>query len=329
MSKKHHIDWLEDEEESILPDKHSTDKNYQSPGWKFYVKIKDQLSDLWYEFNSAVKDKSKVKYRDAHSFAKRKFKDKEQRKYFEWMISPKKVWLEEASSSKGKYVVPWLGDWSKRRQTGYWNTETKEHIKGLTNAIKENVESSQAIRATAPFIVQELMRCIRLKEKIDDLFGGEPFDGTELNPKKQSSRFKHYRTMHNDVWTDMQSRINMWMIIHGVSPTNPHEMQDMATLAQLIGQSSAASALTGMTAGLGINSSLPGQPQTDNTGTTLVLNGNKVEIPLDALLLAQHLVKHSTTFNKPLPAIIDAEVIKKEDKEEKVNGKDKHNGKAN
>jgi hypothetical protein len=321
MSKKQILDWME-EEESILPS-HSDkkDKNYQSPGWQFYVKIKDQIPDLWFEFNSAVKDKTKVKYRDAHSFAKKKFKHREERKYFEWMISPKFVWLEEAESSKGKYVVPWLGDWYKRRQTGYWNTETREHIKGLTNAIKENVESSQAIRATAPFIVQELMRCVRLKEKIDDLFHGEPFDGTELS-KKQSSRFRHYLEMHNKVWEDMQSRIKMWMTIHGVNPDNPHEMQDMATLAQLIGQSSAASALTGMTAGLGINPSLP--VENKGNGTVLQLNGSKVEIPLDALLLAKHLVDHSNTFLKPLPPVVDGEVIKKE---EKI--KDKHNGKAN
>jgi hypothetical protein len=327
MSHKHNLDFLE--EESILPPKHGKDKdkNYQSPGWKFYVKIKDQLSDLWYEFNSAVKDNTKVKHRDAHSFAKKKFKHREQRQYFEWMIGPKKIWEQEAESSNGKYVVPWLGDWHKRRQTGYWNTETREHIKGLTSAIKENVESSQAIRATAPFIVQELMRCVRLKEKIDDLFQGEPFDGTELNPKKQGHRFKQYLSMHREVWVDMQSRINMWMRIHGVNPDNPHEMQDMATLAQLIGQSSAASALTGMTAGLGINPSLPGQPVTDDKGMSLQVNGSKVEIPLDALLLAKHLVDHSRTFQKPLPAI-DGEVIEVK-KEDKVNGKDKHNGKAN
>lgn len=325
MSKhKHKID--EDELPVIALDRERRAAEYpgfETKGWKFYIKIKPQLMDWWREFNGELKaDRTKGvrnKYKTVYHFAKEKIKDHTERNWLIWMIGPKKVWERDAINHK-RYIVPWLGDWQARRRNGYWETENREQIKYLKNAIKDNLEASKAIRATSPFVVQTLMRWVRLQEKIDKLFDGEPF-GDEVPSKQALARFKLYTSMHQQVEELKENTYKTWMMIQGVDPKSPHEMWDMTTVAQAIGQSAAAGALTGYTAG-------SMQPVLDQDGKPnghqqLNLNNQGIVISPDALLLAQHLVKHSQTFKRPLPAI-EGEIVQ-EEKKEKANGHSKAN----
>ena len=339
MSNKLKLDWDLQEDEPITAleedGKKSHETSYTSAGWKFYIRIKEYIPDWWYEFNGKLNHKAteegRVRYRNINSFVNKKFKHSRDRELFGWMVGPKRIWEREAKSQKksDKHIVPWLGDWDKRRKNGYWATENREQIKGLARAIKENVEGAQAIRATSPFIVQSLMRWVRLQDKIDELFDGQPFLMDEKPTSKNNyQRYKLYTQLHEQAEQLKNKTIEMWMRIHGVNPSNPHEMQDMATMAMLVGQSSAASALTGFTAALGNNNPNFQAIQQDgkpNGNHTLNIGGDQVIISPDALLLAQHLVQHSQTFKKALPAI-DGEIINKPvDKKEKTNGHAKTN----
>jgi hypothetical protein len=322
MSKREQEDWLEDEEElEILSDEAKSSKEYESAGWKFYLKLKDLLPDWWREFNGEVtyrKHKGSMNHhRCIESFAKKKLKDKLERKFFIWMVSPKKVWEQEALSKHGnKKRVPWLGDWEAKRKNGYWLTN-RALVGSLRKAVRENLESGKAIRATAPFIIQVLMRRQRLVEKINEKFQGEPFYADErLDSKNNQRRVNTYRKMLLEAESDIFGAIHEWMRIHGVNPKNPHEMADMATLAALSGQVGASAALTGMTAGLNMQP-IPGQ-----NGSHLLTtgDGNNVVVSLDALMLAAQLRNHESTFKRPLPVIEAEEVPKKE----KTNGHAKH-----
>lgn len=314
---KHDTEWMED-------DQPVTDKVKQSgSGWKFYTKIKESIPDLWSEYYGARRSNGRPEHKTIESFAKKKFKDRKERYYFIWMISPKHVWEEESKSEESKFhVVPWLGDWNKRRKKGFWVTEDRQQIKGLAKAIETNVNSGEAIRATAPFIVQQLMRCVRLSEKIDEMFAGEPFlDGEHPTKKGAFGRYKQYREMQNEVWSDMQARIGTWMRIHGVNPNNPHEMADMANMALAISQGASAAALTGLTAGMHM---LPNADGTPSGSHLLTTDNQKLVIGPDALLLAKHLTDHQNMFKKPLPKI-EPVTIEGEVKKEKTNGHAKAN----
>jgi hypothetical protein len=333
MGKRHREKEIDDDELPIVAVDHqkkgklASEISYDTAGWKFYLRIKELLPDLWYEFNGAVKadskNRTKQRYRDIEHFAKHKFKDHKERKWFVWMCSPNKVYRREAKNHK-RYNVPWLGDWYARRRNGYWETENKEQIKYLQKAIKENVQSSQAIRATAPFIVKSLMRWERLSDKVDSLFQGEPFvDENHPGSKNNIQRFKLYTSMHAEIENLKVSVYEWWMRIHGIDPKNPHEMADMATMAQMVGQSAAAGALTGYTAGN--FQPIVNEQGKANGSHVLQVNGQGVVIPPDALLLAQHLVKNATTFKRPLPPIVEGELVKEDKVKEKSNGHAKAN----
>jgi hypothetical protein len=333
MSKRHKEKEVDEDELPIVALDHqkkgrlASEISYDTAGWKFYLRIKELLPDLWSEFTGRMdeskKTRIKLRYRDVEHFSKHKFKDHKERQWFIWMCSPNKVYRREAKNHK-RYSVPWLGDWYAQRRNGYWQTENKEHIKHLLKAIKENVQSSQAIRATSPFIVKSLMRWERLADKVDKLFEGEPFvDEHHPGSKSNIQRFKLYMDMHHQVDELKTGVIHEWMRIHGVDPKNPHEMADMATMAQMVGQSAAAGALTGYTAAGAMQPMLNEQGK-PNGSNVLTVGGQGIVIPPDALLLAQHLVKHSQTFKKPLPPIVEGELIEKEVKE-KSNGHAKAN----
>lgn len=332
MSKKNHTELVGEDELPViaLDNKRRPAREISfgnTKGWKFYISVKELLPDWWYEFNGKVESSHKSsgfnsKYKNIEVFAKHKVKDKTERQFFIWMISPRKVWERNAKTGHKRYQVPWLGDWHARRRNGYWETENKEHIKSLRKAITENVQSGTAIRATSPFIVQSLLRWSRLADKVDELFKGEPFVDESPHSKNNIQRFKLYTSMHEQVEELKTKTIKEWMRIHGVDPNNPHEMADMATMAQLVGQSAAASALTGYSIGSSLS------PQNGNDGkpngnNVLSLNGQGIVISPDALLLAQHLAQHSTTFKKPLPSIIEGEELIKP--KEKTNGHSKAN----
>jgi hypothetical protein len=332
MSKKHHKNIIDDDELPVIAldgKRNPADyPSFDSKGWRYYIKIKPVLIDWWNEFNgSLVTNRTngghKNRYRDIEHFARHKAKGIE-RQWLVWMISPRKVWERESITHK-KHVVPWLGDWKARRRNGYWETENKEYIRSLRQAMKDNVSSGQAIRATSPFHVKSLMRWERLADKIDELFEGKPFVDENPHSKSNASRFALYTSMHEKVDGLKASVIHEWMRIHGVDPKNPHEMADMGIMAQMVGQSAAASALTGFAAASSLQP-MSGQDGKPNGEQMLNLNGQGIVISPDALLLAQHLVKHSQTFKKPLPPMIEGEVVKEVVKD---SSKDKSNGKAN
>lgn len=280
------------------------EQGFQTKGWKFYISIKELLPDWWEEFNGRVSRKSNhpvhPKYKSVRHFAKHKIKNTEQRQWFIWMTGPKKVWEQESLNQK-RYTVPWLGDWYKRRLNGRWQPENKEYFKSLNLALRSNLDKNQAIRATAPFLVKQMMRWIKWGEKIDEAFDGELFVNDDPGSTRSKTRFDLYKKMHDQIESRIIGITHEWMRIHGVNPNDPHEMWDMGTIASAIGQSSAAAALTGYAAGNQLTM------DQNNGNSVMQLNGQGIVISPDALLLAQHLTKHSNTFRKPLPVTIDAE----------------------
>lgn len=310
MSDKDNMDWIDGLDVSpIMPSKRSKQNvSHSSPGYKFYIKIKENIPELWDEFNSA-QSKGKAKYKTVRSFAKVKFKKKDENKLFILMTCTEEEWESHVTTEKGrsdKHVCPWLGNWDARRKNGYWQDSTV-HASYLKAALKETVESSQAIKATAPFLVQEMMRYNRLISKIETAFGGEPFLDDIPNSPKNKSRFDAYVDMLTKATNMKLKLVQEWMRIHGVDPLAPNEMFNPGVFAQLGGQIGAAGALTGYAAAQGFALQNPEGPPT-------ILNRN-------ALLLADHLVQHSEKYKDE---VLDGQEVVARQDEVKTNGKVKH-----
>lgn len=289
------------------------ESSYQSNGWKFYIKVRPYLSEYWREFNGTVDRKGRNKYRTVREFTKDKFKKSVDRDLFYLMVCPYEEWQACARTTTkpdSKMSVPWLGDWYKRRKNGYWQEDNSIYIKSLRKAIKENLNSTEAIKATAPFLVQEMMRYSRLQSKVEEAFSGEPFLQDAPTSPANRLRFKTYLRMLQVV-TGLKIRlIQEWMRVHGVNPNEPNQMWNMAALAQMSGQIGAAGALTGVAAAQGIMLS-----NADGSSPTMLSR--------DALLLADGMLAKTREFKmKDKEVILDGdELVTKEKTNGKSNGK--------
>lgn len=291
MSKTHEIDWSDlDDIPPIVPEPgNNKDKlSYSTNGYKYYLKIKQQLQEWWDEFNSDTDKSGKPKYKNIRNFISTRTKNKEERHFLYLMIGPRP--LDEENTNSGKNIVPWLGDWYLRRKNGYWLEDNKLQVKQLSKAIKDNLNSSETVKASAPFLIQELMRINRLMGKLDELFGGNPFLMDE-NPSSKGNliRFGTYTKMFNELFKAKKLIIHEVMRVMGINPHDPGQMHNMAQLAAVSGQIGASAALTGAMAG---SYQLPG-----NTGPGIVISR-------DALLIGDFLTKHGATFKKELPELI-------------------------
>jgi len=286
---------------------------YGKSGWQYYLKVRPLLPEWWEEFNSKILSSGKLAYGSVLQFVKAKTRSKTDRQYLYWMIGPKPS--SEVKTTNGKYEVPWLGDWGKRRKNGYWTEDNHLPIQQLKKALKANKQAADTVKASAPFLIQDLMRINKRIGQLDDLFGGNPFVVAESpNSKGNITRFKTYITMYKMLWKQKIAIVHEIMRIMGINPQRPNEMWGMTQLAGVAGQIGASAALTGAAASGGMV--LPGSP-----------GGPQLQISSDAMYLAAHLSQHSKDFD--LPYKIDGkditELVNTEVSNEK---KEKRNGKA-
>ena len=305
--------WLdrEDSETPINPIEKQR-HTYKGDAWKYYLLIKPDLQEWWDEFNGKLDKRGKVYFKNLGVFIRSKTRNGKQKEWLRYMLGPKPEDLGEK-----KQEIPWLGDWSKRRKNGYWSIDNKIQLKGLKKAIESNADSMDAIKACAPFLIQEMLQYTKLQEKVHQVFGGEPFLDEAPTSKPNVHRFRTYMHMLGKI-TGLKVRlVQEWMRVNGIDPRNPHEMWDMATLAQLSGSIGAAGALTGFTAGMSLQ---PGQQPAFGSQPQNVVSPT-------AYLLAEHLTEHARIFKKPLPPLSEEGVVK--EAKPKESSKDKTNGKSN
>jgi hypothetical protein len=144
----------------------------KSPAYAFYGEIKGQLREWWDEFNTRMDDKGKLYYRTVIKFAREKGKTRLEQELILEMIGPK----PELKPGRAKLRVPWLGDWQRRRDNGFWCPRQRSHFQELARSFKEKMVGWDAIRMTAPILIAEWARLEKHQEELDELFGGRQFD---------------------------------------------------------------------------------------------------------------------------------------------------------
>jgi hypothetical protein len=87
----------------------------------------------------------------------------------------------------------------------------------INGILKERADATEAVQALAPFLLIEMARLLRMEEKIDCAFAGEPFLQNEppTTPRNQE-RFWAFFNMHKQVMEQTLRVMDQFLKIHGV-----------------------------------------------------------------------------------------------------------------
>ena len=130
--------------------------------YEFYKSIR--WPEYWDEFNTALDPKTNQrKYKTVNQFIQAKCKQEWQRELMWEMIGPEPKLL----GNKQQLRVPYLGDWEKRRNNGFWCFEDHGKVRMVQEAIREKQEGLQATRALAPLLASRMARWKKIAEVID------------------------------------------------------------------------------------------------------------------------------------------------------------------
>lgn len=211
---------------------------------KAYQWYKHQPWDEWWdEFNTAIDEHARPRYRTAWQFCCAKTEDPWQRRLLWEMIGP------DRPAAKA-LRAPWLGDWQKRRANGYWALEP-DKVRTIQAALKERQDAIESARALAPLVAMRLQRWHRLQELIDTAFGGQPYlENLPVNNDQNRERIREYIRLQRTIDKQIDQLCKVWWQTHGMPPA--HDGQAWVNMLSLLaagGKIGAAAALTGATAG--------------------------------------------------------------------------------
>ena len=169
--------------------------------------------DLWFEeFAQARLSNGALRYPTAWSFAKAKGKTDEQRRWIFAAIGP------QPELTKGQRpAVPWLGDWQKNRQAGFWLPH--DRLASLERVLEERKNGLELSRAASGFSLAWLRRVEALMDHLETFFGGQILL-PHLSVKENQSRFAFYTKMMRELH-DLASRaLNDFLACNGIHRDN-------------------------------------------------------------------------------------------------------------
>ena len=254
--------------------------NKRSSYYSFYLEIKTQLQDWWDEFNTRLDSNGRLYYRTLVKFAKEKGKTRTEQELILEMIGPR----PELSPGRKMLRVPWLGDWQKRRDNGFWAPKQRSHFHELAKTLREKVAGWEKIQAAAPLLLVEWAKLEREEEELMELFGGRQFD-LEQSPTGDVNRkrFETYWAYKSKILERKYEVFHEFMKANGVNPDNPVQMFQVNAMAAQFNSPGGI-----MDEGMAV---------LDDPAFNTGLQKEGVEI----LKVAKSLALHARTYNLPLP----------------------------
>jgi hypothetical protein len=252
----------------------------QSVYYRYYLSVLPRLPEWWDEFNTALDKSALPLYKNAFQFARAKGTNQQERDLLFEMIGP----LPDRKTLR----VPWLGDWKKKRSAGFCTPTLNNNIKQLAAVCRDKLDTIEAIKSTAPYLVHELGQYSKLTEQINEAFNGVMFlPNLPPNAYENMARAKAFIVLHKSITRMKLELMDKWCLIHGMDVKNPHEylqVNQQINIAQ---------------------------------GGTQHIDAKEVE----TVRLARMLQSHAESFGLPLPAEKKHQVIEAEPT--KANGKAK------
>jgi hypothetical protein len=244
----------------------------KSSAYAFYREIRGQLRDWWDEFNSRMDDDGKLYYRTIIKFARGKGKTRLEQELILEMIGPK----PELKPGRAQLRVPWLGDWQRRRDNGFWCPRQRSHFRELARSFKERMVAWDVVRMTAPILIAEWARLEGRQEELDELFGGRQFDMNQSpTGSVNEKRFQTYWAFQSKILANKIEVFHEFMKANGLNPDDPVQLMQVNTLSAQLNS--------------------PG----GDTGVFAEASLLKEEFAL--LKVAKMLQQHAKTCNLPLP----------------------------
>lgn len=253
--------------------------------YTYYKSLNGKWAMWWDEFATALDERGRLKYKTIWSFIKAKTKvDSQRAMLFEMLGS------EPAKTNKLR--VPWLGDWQKRRESGFL-VFNKTKLKALNQAYHQKKEALDAAREIAPITVRDIARFESLGQMIDTAFGGMPIDPNEApDSPRNVKRLRLYLSMQKKVLDIKADCFGEYYKAFGLNPTEPEHWLNIRGMDQI--QPGAQRMQHALEA------AAPGDP--------VVLDGHElrqVSLPdgvnLDDLLLAKALRDKAKMYKMTLP----------------------------
>jgi hypothetical protein len=245
----------------------------------------------WDEFCNRRKANGALHYSSIALFCKDKAKDKWEERIFWRAMGPEpivpkelKEHMEEygsraqSKSSKVKLhkmlIVPWLGDWEKKRANGFFSNEgvTQQALEKVLTEREGAVEAAKMIgRVTAGF----MQKFQGLLEHLDNFFGGQVIN-PELSMATNERRMDFYYHNLKRIFNMTTEASELYLRCNGL------HNDDLTQWANLAAMSATAGAMVGLQAG-------QAQPAL-GAG-----NGSQ------ALLMMQAILKKNQRYRLPMP----------------------------
>lgn len=250
----------------------------------YYQSLNGKWAQWWDEFATALDERGRLKYKTIWAFIKAKNKDDGKRAILYEMLGP------EPTSSK-TLRVPWLGDWQKRRENGFF-IFNKTKLKALNEAYHQKKEALDAAREIAPITIRDIARFESLSGMVDTVFGGMPIDPNEApDSPRNVKRFRLYLGMQKKILDIKAGCFAEYYKAFGLNPTEPEHWLNIRGMDQLqSGQQRMQNAL-GMV-----------------SGDPTIIEGHEVHsvslpqgVNIDDLLLAKALRDKSRMYKMKLP----------------------------
>jgi hypothetical protein len=247
--------------------------------WAYYRKVSDLLPEWWLEFQREQNPKTgRALYKTVRAFANAKTRNQADRAYLRGLIG------REPNDPN----QPWVGDWLRERASGFISPYMPAKLKELARAFKDKIANIEAVRSAAPYLIQELMRCTRMAEEIDEVFNGQMFNANSApHDPDNIARFDAYQKMHGVVLEKKFAILKQWFNIHMIDPEGRGVTMQMVN--QILKQNNVQANLQ-----MG-DGRVPSAP---------VIDPENSERDYMAFLMMRQLLHHEKAFNLPLPESI-------------------------
>ena len=268
--------------------------------YAYYQDVAPKLREWWDEFNTQLNDDGKLKYRTIIGFAREKGKTSTEKQLLLEMLGP------QPQVKDGRQLrVPWLGDWQKRRDNGFWAPKQSAEMKELAVTMRRKMVGWDAIQATGPYLAMGMATIEKFKQQVHDAFGGMAFDVNQ-SPLSEPNQ-ERYRVYTGWIWDLELKRIRLlteYWRANGMDVDGKISTVHIQALAAQIG-SPVGLAEGGQTA-IGDGQTLPREQ-------------------LETLKLARMLQAHAGNYNlkSPIEAMEEDKTITVEPEPQKKNGKEK------
>lgn len=188
---------------------------------------KQEWDKLWDEFLFAVSPNGRSKYPGVATFARAKFGKPTGplTKEAEWCLLAIGPQPTDEDGKPKKITVPWLGDWQKRRDMGFWSSS--ETSKSLGAVLQERRDALEAARALGGISAQWLARLVGLADQLDKYFHGVVFDPNIKDLKEMKVRADIYLGIMEQLLSLTERAQGDFLMAHGI------HRDDVSVLAQM------------------------------------------------------------------------------------------------